>query len=172
MNNKEGVASAVRELLRSLGRPLQRGESKELARDFRVSRQRIHQLAKELGVAPGQTKRNYPFCPDCGKQLTHYKPGRCQACAHVASQIAPRITRLCATCGKPITRPAYLAGRPRYSGAFYCDRQCFIGRREDIIVTCPTCQTTFIARFKESRKYCSRKCAWQGRTKARHDTLS
>ncbi len=124
------VSSPIRNILveRYPSRVVPRGALSHIAEELGVSAQRVHKLAKEMGVRVC-VKQEQPFyeCV-CGKVQRSQR--LCPACRFVEIP--------CVHCGRPVRRltsevvaalhsNAYRAGKrlPEYQGRVFCDRRCF-----------------------------------------------
>ncbi len=98
------------------------GTLSTLGQEFDVSRERIRQIAKALGLLMPHDKKTQEIlyskrCPICGTTFV----SRSKYCSPTCSGNRAKITALCSECGTPITRKKSWMENRRYH---FCNRTC------------------------------------------------
>ena len=104
---------------------LERGEAARIARDLGCSRERVRQVARQLGVTT-KPPLEPQSCTGCGKAMAYKKTRLCQSCRSKNALVSLK----CANCGRTFERRqglhnAYLRRTvTRRRRGPVCSRQC------------------------------------------------
>jgi len=97
----------------------------DIARELGISRQRVHQVVKELGYPPVE-RAEYKYCANCGKQLSDQGSNLCKDCYLADLHTKSLVELTCPQCGRVFTRRRCYINSQRKRGyrQFFCNRSC------------------------------------------------
>lgn len=99
----------------------------DIARELGISRQRVHQVIKDLGYPPVVILDIPSYCANCGKKLAKQTKGNlCWNC-HLADLHTRSLVELtCPQCGRIFFRRRGYVNSQRKCGyrQFFCNRSC------------------------------------------------
>lgn len=108
--------------------PLIRGA--DIARELKVSRELVRIYLKKNNLTTRFPTPVY-YCSECGIPINR-STSKCRPCRYNSSHIDIN----CSSCGKNISilrsQFKYRSTIKRYSGAYYCNRECFYGRNKEL----------------------------------------
>ncbi len=119
----------------------------DIARELGISRQRVHQVIKDLGYPPVMLLDIPSYCTNCGKKLAKQTKGNlCWNCHLVDLHTKSLVELTCPQCGGVFARRRGYVNSQRKCGyrLFFCNGRCRSKLiRESQMIECATCGRKF-----------------------------